>query len=176
MGEFDGVSYNDDGWRKLLAQVEGLDRWTVHVGILVSKGGEEVDPGEDGDGDLTLLELAAIHEFGLGLVPERSFIRRTFREKQGELRAICEKLCKAVITRNMPVPRAYALLGQWGAAAVKRTITEGEGVPPALAQATIDRKGSDRPLVDTGRLINAITYEVVEDATDGSDDVGFEGL
>lgn len=160
--------YDDTGWRKLLKSVNGLDRYAVRVGILESSGGET----EEGSG-YTLLEIAALHEFGGENVPERSFIRRTFAEKHSELVAITGKLCKEVITRGMPVPRAYALLGQWGAAAVRATITQGQGVPPPNAPSTIEQKGSDRPLVDTGRLVGAIAYEVVEES---SSDVGEDAI
>jgi hypothetical protein len=51
------------------------------------------------------------------------------------------------------------MLGQWGAAAVKRTITSGQVTPPD-APGTIARKGSSTPLIDEGQLVNAITYAV----------------
>jgi hypothetical protein len=35
-----------------------------------------------------------------------------------------------------------------------------QGIPPALAQATVDRKKSSVPLVDTGQLRSAITWQV----------------
>lgn len=149
-----------DAWKRILRDVKGLDKFSAHVGILASKGGAEVE------GELSLLQIAAIHEFGSRRagVPERSFIRRTFNTKRDELVKMCTRLCREVITRGMNVEKAYALLGQWGAAEVKKTITEGEGVPPPNAPRTVLAKGSSRPLVDTGRLVGAISYEVVSES------------
>ena len=47
--------------------------------------------------------------------------------------------------QNRDVQRAHIRNGNW--------------VPNA--PATIRRKGSDRPLIDTGQLVNAVEYEVV---------------
>lgn len=162
-----------DAWKRILRDVKGLDKFSAHVGILASKGGAEVPPTKSVDGtsgevvgELSLLQIAAIHEFGSRRagVPERSFIRRTFIAKRDELVKMCARLCREVITRGMNVEKAYALLGQWGAAEVKKTITEGEGVPPPNAPRTVLAKGSSRPLVDTGRLVGAISYEVVSES------------
>jgi hypothetical protein len=147
-------------WDALLARIRSLETMFVKVGILASKGGD----ARTDDGDLSMIELAAIHEFGSPAagIPERSFIRRTFATKKDELAKLCEKLARAVITGKMPIDQALALVGAWGVAAVKKTVTEGSGVPPPLKKATIARKGSDRPLVDTGRLLGALAYEVVK--------------
>lgn len=146
-------------WQRILRDVKGLDTMSAHVGILASKGGEEME------GELSLLQIAAIHEFGSRAagVPERSFIRRTFIEQRDELATVAARLCREIITRGMDPRRAYELLGQWGAAAIKKTITTGEGVPPPNSPRTIALKGSERPLVDTGRMLGAISYEVVDE-------------
>lgn len=153
------VTINDSPWRKLLKRLDDLDRLRVRVGVLASKGGNATE--EDG---ITLVELAAIHEFGSPAagIPERSFIRSTFQIRRfNAMRTICTTLLKAVTEGKMDVRKALNVLGQWGAAEVKNTITEID-IPPPLAQATIDAKGSSRPLVDTGRMMNAISSEVID--------------
>lgn len=160
-------------WDKLKREVGKAAHSFIRVGVLSSKGGAEQHPSDDGD-PITMVELAAIHEFGAKVtrdtaegpvtivIPERSFIRSTFLIRRvNALRTIQTKLATAIVQKGMPVKRALGLLGQWAAAEVKNTITEID-IPPPLAQSTIDAKGSTKPLVDTGRLLNAITYEVVE--------------
>lgn len=140
--------------RRLAAEAAKLG--TVKVGVLASKGGAARR------GKISMAELAAIHEFGSPAagVPERSFIRRTFAAKEQQLATFSARLAAAIIGGQMSVNRALDLLGAWGASEVKKTITEGEGVPPPNAPTTIAKKGSDRPLVDTGRLLGAIQWEV----------------
>lgn len=153
--------WKDGPWRRILAAVNDLDDSYVKVGVLAETGDSEHGEGESGD--ITILELAAIHEFGSPAagVPERSFIRRTFQNSEDWLPQFQSKLAKAVIQGKISHERALEILGKKCVDEVKNTITEGEGVPPPLEQSTIDAKGSSRPLVDTGQLVNSISYEVV---------------
>lgn len=141
-------------WTKLRAKLKKLDGASVRVGVLASRGGNI----EHTDG-ITMTELAAIHEFGTRNVPERSFIRKTTVEKRQEIAAITTKLAKAILADKTTHKKALDLLGLKVVGMVKGTIRE--GVEPALKPATIARKGSSKPLVDTGRLLNAIQHEVV---------------
>jgi len=129
----------------------------VKVGVLQSAGGAQ----QHGDGQLSIVELAAVHEFGAprAKIPERSFLRRAMREQEREYKAMAAKLAKAYISGRITYERALNMLGAWGAAAIKNRIT-GEHIPPPLKPATVEAKGSDRPLVDTGRLLNSITWKV----------------
>jgi hypothetical protein len=148
------VSGDDRVWQEILRKVNDAKQAHVKVGVL-----------SDGDHDgIGMIELAAIHEFGSPAagIPERSFIRRTFIEKESELAEICARLSKAVIAGSMTTAKALDLLGAWGASEVKKTVTAGPHIPPPLKEATIAAKGSDRPLVDTGRLIGSVTWEVEE--------------
>jgi hypothetical protein len=156
----------------LKRQLAKLANSSVKVGVL--KGSDRrVQVG------ISAVELAAIHEFGSPRagVPQRSFIRRTFNNNREEVAAkIAELAAQFVFSRTRmtmrglmfwkkqrPRPsaaRALGRLGAWGATLVKKTITTGVGVPPPLQPITIEKKKSTRPLVDTGRLLGAITWEV----------------
>lgn len=178
-----------------LKRAELIGRLRVRVGVLASQGGDakheaspslgkvggkrkgltgivrggralsgpvrQVDPADQ----LTLVQLAAIHEFGSPAagIPERSFIRSTFGlYARDELREKMSLLCKAALSGRMDPRTAIDLLGTWAVAQVRRTITAGKVRPP-LKPATEARKGSTKPLVDTGQLVNAIAHEVVEE-------------
>jgi hypothetical protein len=150
-------------WDQLLVRAHGLARAHVKVGVLASKRGSETHSGDAGH--ITLMELAAIHEFGspAASIPERSFIRATFYVRRvEELRRKCAQIAKAVVTQGMDAQRALGLLGAWAVAEVKNTITEID-IPPPLADSTVQAKGSSKPLVDTGQLKNSIQYEVVDE-------------
>lgn len=158
MSVFDNVKVDRTVWDRLRAKAAMLEKAYVKVGVLASKGGS----AKHEDGKLSLIEIAAIHEFGLGSSPERSFIRHTFIVRVAEdLAKKTAELARAVIMDRVAPMRALEMLGMWGASEVKKTITE-DDIPPPLAQSTIDAKGSSKPLVDTGLLKNSISYEVVE--------------
>jgi hypothetical protein len=154
------VKVNDKVWRDLKAKVGKLADATVKVGVL---GSDVTDEG------FQMASLAAVHEFGsarrwfgliAGHIPERSFIRRTLREKRDGIGTMTGKLARGIIADRFDVKTALEMLGLQVATDVKKTITEGEGVPPPNAPATIEKKESSRPLVDTGRLVQSITHEV----------------
>jgi hypothetical protein len=152
------VVVSDKVWREIQKKVAKAATAHVRVGVLSSKGGD-ADHGEG----ISMVELAAIHEFGAPRagIPERSFIRRTFAKKARETAAMTKELARAVVLNKLSVAKALDVLGVWGAAAVRETITQGSPIPPPLAASTVAKKGSTRSLVDTGRLVGAIQHEVV---------------
>lgn len=157
------IEIDDRELRKLEAKIAEAEMATVRIGVLGDRGGNEQHPS----GEFTMVELAIVHEFGSPKngIPERSFIRRTFKVKADAVGRIAAKLAKMIIDDKMSVDQALELLGQWGAAEVKKTVTEGAHIPPPLKDATVERKGSTRPLVDTGRLIQSVTYMVEKGAS-----------
>jgi hypothetical protein len=149
------VRIHTNKWEELRERNAKAKGAQVRVGVF----GSETHEGTD----LTLVELAAIHEFGspAANIPERSFIRRTLDAKHDEIKKYLKEAAKSVVEGKTPLQRALNLLGTWAAREIKKTITQGPGIPPPLRPATIAHKKSSRPLVDTGQLKNAITYVVV---------------
>jgi hypothetical protein len=152
---------NDDKWEEIQERIDELAGRSdphVRVGILEAKGGGETDE----DSGIAMTDLGRIHEFGdeASGIPERSFIRRTFDERRDELARMQGELTEAVIAGEVSPAKALDLLGGWGAGEVKKRIAQGPHIPPPNAPATIARKGSDRPLVDNGQLVNSINHEV----------------
>lgn len=149
----------DKGMQKYKERLETLrlhNKLAVRAGVL---GGTTRD-----DTDLTNAQIASIHEYGLGKVPARPFIRPPFdKNHKTYVDMLAKGLRKAMRNLN---PRAFPMLleliGQKMVADIKNYVTQGTGVPPPLSPATIKRKGSSRPLVDTGQLLNSVTYQVVE--------------
>lgn len=137
----------------------------VQVGVLSDKGGSEPHDGDTKD-PITLVELAAIHEFGApeAGIPERSFLRSTFIDKRAQLEEFVAKLTQAVYKGRVAPQQALGLLGEWASSQVRATIKSGPHIPPPLKPATVARKGSTRPLVDTSQLANSVTYLVRDGA------------
>lgn len=159
------VKLDTAAWDKIKREVDAASRAHVKVGVLLANGGQATEEGSP----ISMVELAFIHEFGApgAGIPERSFIRSTFAvHKKEELQTTVAKLAKALANGKLTSDRAMKLLGTWAAAAVKNTISAGL-VRPRLEESeagkrTIAAKGSSKTLVDTGRLINAISYEAVK--------------
>ena len=154
----------DSGPEKMQALLRELDWLAQHeavVGILQGKGAEEQRAP-----DLTMAQLGAIHEFGApeANIPERSFLRYTADTRKDDLAEILTTAVGAMLEGRLPGEKVLQAGGLFLATATQEYIREGEGPPPPLAPATIKRKGSTHRLIDTGRLVNSITYEVREKA------------
>lgn len=101
--------------------------------------------------------VAAKNEFGVG-VPERPFLRPTNEQIKHPVK---EFLVKAVDPKKMVVTVAMADdIGQMVQNAVQRKITELR--TPPNSPATIARKGSSNPLIDTGHMRASVTYKTVK--------------
>ncbi len=153
------VTWKDGPWRKIMSAVNDLDDSYVKVGVLAEKG-----DSEHGDDSITILELAAIHEFGLGGLEERSFIRSTFENSGDWLPKFQATLAKGVIQGKLTTERALEILGRKCADEVKNTITEKRVVPISKKVSEADARDDGRTpttLVDTSQLVNSVSHEVV---------------
>jgi hypothetical protein len=144
-----------DGIRARLAEIDGME---VHVGIVGAAA-----TAAHGDSGATNAEIGTAQEYGTPILPERSFIRSTFRDPSviAEFERLQAGVVKAVVAGRMPAARALGLLGAWGAGAVQETITNNKVDGPALKPATVARKGSSKLLVDTGQLARSVSWVVV---------------
>jgi len=135
-----------------------ISKGSVKVGLLQNAG-----TTPDGT---PLTEIGAVHEFGTldGHIPQRSWLRSTFRRTDAARKQFTAELVKKVLKGSVSVERALGLLGAWAVARVQETIVQRLTEGPenqANAPSTIAAKGSSTPLVDTGQLKNAISFQVV---------------
>lgn len=151
------ISDVDHGFLRLADRLAKKAR--VRVGILAD------EPKETEDGDtspLSLVEIAAIHEFGAPAagIPQRSFIRGTVDEKRHEIEQLQFAQAKRIVLGQVDPDHAVEQLGAKVAAMMQRRIAQ--GIPPPNAPETVERKGSSTPLIDTGQLRSSLSYELVK--------------
>ncbi len=106
--------------------------------------------------------IAAVQEFGSadGVVPERSFLRVPLRQNVEDFRAIWRALIPKVVRGELTMHQLMSQLGAKAASVSQEAIAA--GIDPANAPSTVARKGSSKPLIDSGALRQSITY-IVED-------------
>lgn len=162
------VKVIDRGW----ADIQKLTRQMKDRGLYVKAGvvgAQATQPHDDTPGALTNAELAVIHEFGTrdGRIPERSFIRSSAAKHRPQYVALLARGVKAVLSGRTSYRTVLTLIGEKMASDMRNGIRE--GIPPPNAPSTLARKlamtrpgstGSPKPLIDTGRLLGSITYEV----------------
>jgi phage gpG-like protein len=108
----------------------------------------------------SMLDLATVHEFGSkdGRIPQRSFIRSVCDAKQKEHLKLIAKLQGRLLAGKIAMKQALGIVGSAVTSDIVQTINA--GIKPELKLATIKRKKSSKPLIDTGRLKGSITHEV----------------
>ena len=108
------------------------------------------------DGTSTPL-VAAVQEFGSPSrnIPPRPFFRNMIARKHNEWPSAVAELLKA---NNYNVTKTLMQTGEGIKGQLQQSIRDTNS--PPLAPATIARKGFDKPLIDTGHMINSIDYKV----------------
>lgn len=147
------VTVRDLGWKRILKEIEATKGSHVDVGVLSDAGSYASD-----DGPVNLADVATFNEFGTTRIPSRPFMAQAFDANlQGLKTFIAERLSDVYQGRNTAAA-GLRMIGVWFKGKVQETIAKGEFAENA--PSTIAAKGSDKPLIDTGRLRQSIAFQV----------------
>lgn len=102
--------------------------------------------------------VAAYNEFGTARIPPRPFMRDTIDEHQY---GWGQALGKALNATGYDADAALKMIGEGISRQVQDSIRAMKA--PPNAPATIAKKGFDKPLIDTGHMLNSVGYEVSDD-------------
>jgi phage gpG-like protein len=159
------VKVVDHGWEAVKERIDALRGGGATVSIGVQ--GAQAAANHQGT-HLTVAQLATVHEFGKVIrqpnmnrtivIPERSFLRATVDRYREAIARRQVLLTQGYVLGKFELQGAMELLGQYVVGLVKQRIAN--GIAPPNAPSTIARKGSSKPLIDTGQLRNSITYKV----------------
>lgn len=142
----------DLGFDDFLDSTKKLGLREVEVGYQQGEGG-----GQDG---VDLTGLAIIHEMGSKDIPARPFMRLSFDNNETEIGKTGAKLLDKYLDGKID---AELTLEAWGDSfrniVMNGVVTRELGLKEN-APSTIERKGSDTPLIDSSRMINGSTVKV----------------
>ncbi|MFS1538068.1 MAG: hypothetical protein ACL7BU_04550 [Candidatus Phlomobacter fragariae] len=147
---------------KVKKQFDQLNQLKVEVGVLKNTRPYKAS-------DISVVEVATIHEFGTETIKPRSFLRMPIRDHQ---KAIIEKAVKEkyrfLISGEISAKEFLSYIGELAVTwSIEAFDTQGFGTWPDHAESTkaqLKRKGiiKARLLQDTGALKKSITYQVVK--------------
>lgn len=157
------VKVIDRGWNDIQKRVAQLATSTAFVTVGVQ--GPKAAANHQ-NSTLSVGQIATIHEFGKVIqtryarivIPARSFIGATcdlYKDKIGQREVLLQQ---GFVLGKFGLVQSLELLGTYVVGLIKSRIAR--GIPPANKPSTIRRKGSSKPLIDTGQLRNSITYKV----------------
>jgi hypothetical protein len=128
----------------------------VAVGLPAEKVGGKVYGDE-----MTVVRVGAIHEYGLGNNPRRSFLNVPFSKNKDAMDAGIAQQFNDVFAKGKKAEAALGLVGAIATNVAKGAFTtRGYGVWPDIKSGTKTSKGSSQVMIDTGTLRNSITYVV----------------
>jgi hypothetical protein len=124
----------------------------VNVGVPRGVGNEE--------NGTAVAMVAAVHEYGSPKqgIPERPFLRVSIQRNREKYVRLNRINLVRVVRGELTVEEALGQLGAMAAGDVQETIRAGNFAP--LKPATVKRKGSSAPLIDSGQLIQSIQWEL----------------
>ena len=139
-----------------IENIEKAKRGYVAVGLPSEKIGSRVYGG-----DMTVVKNGAIHEYGLGNVPRRSFLSVPFMTKKDDISKAIENQFSDVLSKGKPAEQALGLIGVTAVNISKGAFTSrGYGKWPDIEESTKKAKGSSQVLIDKGLLRGSISHVV----------------
>lgn len=149
-----GKQQVEQAMKALAKRLEGATR--VLVGVPKGSGSYE-------DG-LTIATVAAVNNFGSadGRIPARPFLQPAIEKGAPQYQRLAELMIPKVLSNEMTMRMLFEQMGNLAQGHVQQQILDTH--TPPNAQSTIDKKGSDHPLIDTGNagLLGHIRY-VIDD-------------
>ena len=136
-------------------QIEELAKLQVRVGF---QAGETTDDG------VSITDIAAWNELGTAHSPPRPFLRQSVENNEAQIKAMCKAQINKIVKGEATARDALQALGVMQKALVQKTIKSGDFEPNA--PSTVAIKGSDKPLIDTGRMRQSVSYVIKEKGAD----------
>lgn len=157
-----GVEDRDLGYAKIIAQLQAMEKQDdrgVFVGVHGKEGSEQVI-------------IAATNEFGTTqagasgnvVIPERSFLRSTVAERQGQIGDLLIQAVEDAVEGKRTLDQGLGRLGEQTAGWVVEKIKilqepdNAESTKAAKRRKSGGKEG--KPLVDEGRLFQSISWEI----------------
>lgn len=147
----------DKGYAAFIAgiAVAGAARRVV-VGFLEGTG--QKSSGERGEA--TVAEYAAYNEFGTNTIPARPFMSTTIDENRSRYAKLAQSYMEKALLGGArdPVMATLKRLGNDVRNDLIQAIVAWDD--PPNAESTVEQKGANNPLVDTGHMSRAIIWEI----------------
>jgi len=145
------VEEKDMGWKQIKLDFKELKNMGVKVGIM---GTEEID-------GVAVVDYATYNELGTRFIPARPFMGTTADRYRDGIYQYTATLVGKMIDGVYDARQVLTYIGEWYQAKVQLTIRDAKQWSVPLLPATIKAKGSSSPLIDTGRMIQSVRYEIV---------------
>ena len=135
--------------KRYFKELQKLAKLEVRVGFQAGEATEE--------GGADVAEIAAYNELGSSNTPARPFMKQSFETHESDLQKACDEVNRT-ISNGGTAEQALNKLGVFCKGLVQEQIVSGDFAPNA--ESTIAKKGSSKPLIDTGTMRQSVNYVI----------------
>lgn len=153
------ITITKDNTNIVLKAIQDMAKKHVLIGIPSANNSRN-------DGAITNASIGYINEFGstANNIPPRPFLQPGVKKVSTQCAEVLKRSAQNILDGKDSIERGLNVVGTIARDSVKKTIVASEGFSP-LAEKTLAqraRKGfkGTKPLIQTGQLINSITYVV----------------
>lgn len=107
---------------------------------------------------VSVAQYAAYNEFGTDKIPARSFMRTAIDENLKQIDSFVSEQYRHISEGTMTIDQALGLIGQAVTGLIQRKIRQ--ITQPPNAASTIKIKGSSKPLIDFGQMVQSVRYVI----------------
>lgn len=138
----------------LIRRTKEIDNTEVEVGFWDDHYGPEND-------NLPVAQVAAYNNFGTSFNPTRPFMDDTFEDimYQTYMARGVKQVFLSVITNGRSTQRLLRNLGETIKELMQLTIQQ-YAADGGNSQKTIEKKGRDSPLIDTGKMLESVRFRI----------------
>jgi hypothetical protein len=133
-----------------MRQIEELKKNQVRVGF---------QQGENSEDGVDMVDIAMFNELGTVRSPSRPFMRESVEQNKGTIEKFCKSQLQKVV-QGGTAQQCYNAVGAMQKGLIQDTISKSKTWAAANAESTIQQKGSDQPLVDTGRMVQSVGFVI----------------
>ena len=146
---------------QVVAGIRGMDNVVTKVGFPEGEPVASAQSQQENSVD-NMSELARIAftlEFGAPHLKNKKwpFMTKAFQNNKNRLESLVSQLYDRASEGRLEAMRALSIVGEFHQENIKEQIRLTR--TPRLEQSTIDRKGSSKPLIDTGQMIQSVTHK-----------------
>lgn len=135
--------------RKYQQMLKELAEKEVRIGFQHGDATEE--DGTD------ICDIAAWNELGTENMPSRPFIRKSVDENESKINSFLQST-KGELVNGESAEQILKEIGLFHKGLMQEKITDGSYEPNA--ESTIRKKGSSKPLIDSGRMRQSVNYVI----------------
>lgn len=141
--------------RRLMAEMEELKKLACYIGFQGGTKAKERDGDSIVDSEADLLDVAMWNELGTSSSPSRPFMRKSVDDNEAQIVAFCQAQLRSLLEGKTTAKEILQKLAVFQKGLVQKTMVDGDFTPNA--PGTIKKKGSDKPLIDTGHMRQSVT-------------------